>query len=296
MRFARLTTRTTGVLAVIGASLMWAVEPIFAKLAYAGSDYLQTSAVRAVGVTLTALAYVALTNRANLKITGRQFSVLLYIAFVGTLVADLLYLLALERIPVLNAVLIGHMQPISVVLIGYFVLKQDRLTRYDYLGIAVMIAAALLVTTKTLENLTALKFGTSGDLLVALATVAWATTGIAMRKYLTELNAGVITFYRFLIASLVFTAYLSFGPGLRVSNIHQVLIGLSVGLGTILYYEGLKRLKAAQVSALELSTPFFALLLDFLIRGQTVTLLQVIGVLLLFAGVYMLSRKEETYF
>ncbi len=34
---------------------MWAVEPVFAKLAYANSDYLQTSAIRAIVVALVAL-------------------------------------------------------------------------------------------------------------------------------------------------------------------------------------------------------------------------------------------------
>lgn len=112
-----MNTKTTGVAAIIGASLMWAFEPIFAKLAYESSDYLQTSAIRAIGVAVIALIYVVLTNKGNLKVTRKQLSVLVYIALAGTMVADLLYLFALEKIPVINAVLIGHIQPIFVVLI-----------------------------------------------------------------------------------------------------------------------------------------------------------------------------------
>lgn len=41
--------------------------------------------------------------------------------------------------PVMNAVLIGHMQPIFIVLIGFFLLREDRSTRYDYSGIIIMI-------------------------------------------------------------------------------------------------------------------------------------------------------------
>ena len=83
---------------------------------------------------------------------------------------------------------------------------------------------------------------------------------------------------------------------LVLSNIHQVLVGLTVGAGTIPYYEGLKRIKAAQVSALELSTPFFAALLGFLILGEWVTVMQISGTVLLFIGVCFLSKKEEAYF
>lgn len=291
-----MNTKTTGVAAIIGASLMWAFEPIFAKLAYESSDYLQTSAIRAIGVAVTALFYVVLTNKGNLKVTRKQLSVLVYIALAGTMVADLLYLFALEKIPVINAVLIGHMQPIFVVLIGYFLLREDKLTGYDYLGICIMIAAGLLVATKTPENLTARKFGAAGDLLVLLATVAWATTGIAMRKYLRQLNAGVVTFYRFSIASIIFVTYLLLNSTIILSSIYQILVGVTVGVGTILYYEGLKRIKAAQVSALELSTPLFAALLSFLILQEFVTIMQIFGIVLLIVGVYFLSRKEEAYF
>lgn len=275
---------------------MWAVEPVLAKLAYANSDYLQTSAIRAIVVTLVALLYVFFTGRKNLKVTSKQLSKLFYIAIAGTILADLLYFFALTKISVLNAVLLGHMQPIFIILIGFFFLKEDKLTRFDYTGLFIMIIAAVFVTTKTPENLFMMKLGTAGDIYVLLATVAWATTAIVMRKYLRELDAGVITFYRYSIASIIFIVYLSLKSSLVLSNIYQILIGVVVGVGTILYYESMKRIKAAQVSAMELSTPFFAALSGFLILGELVTVMQIAGMALLFVGVCFLSKKEEAYF
>ncbi|MHC4561126.1 MAG: DMT family transporter, partial [Planctomycetota bacterium] len=257
---------------------------VFAKLAYANSDFLQTSAIRAIFVALIALLYVFITGGGSLKVTGKQLSKLLYLAVAGTIFADLLYFFALTKISVLNAVLIGHMQPIFIVLIGIFLLKEDKLTKSDYVGISIMIIAGVLVTTKTLENLSMIKLATVGDIYVLLATVAWATTAIVMRKYLRQLNAGVVTFYRFSIASVVFVVYLSLKSSLVLSNIYQILVGVIVGAGTILYYESLKRIKAAQVSALELSTPFFAALLGYLILGEWVTVMQISGMVLLFVG------------
>ncbi|GAJ09280.1 unnamed protein product, partial [marine sediment metagenome] len=154
-----MDAKKTGILAILGASLMWAVEPVFAKLAYANSDYLQTSAIRAIVVALVALLYVFFTGRRNLKVTSKQFSKLFYIAIAGTIFADLLYFFALKKISVLNAVLLGHMQPIFIILIGFFFLKEDKLTRFDYAGIFIMIIAAVFVTTKTLENLFVIKLG-----------------------------------------------------------------------------------------------------------------------------------------
>jgi drug/metabolite transporter (DMT)-like permease len=291
-----MDTKTKGILAVLGASVMWAVEPITAKLAYTDSDFIETSLVRAIIAALIGFFYVFITNSRKLVVTKKQFSALIYIAIVGTVFADLLYFFSLSKVPVLNAVLIGHMQPIFIVLIGFFLLKEDRLSVSDYLGILTMIFAGIFVTAKTPANLQMLKLGTIGDMYVVLATAAWATTAVVMRKYLRQLNAGTVTFYRFSMGAALLTVYVSLTSSLVISNIYQILVGVVVGTGTILYYEGLKRIKAAQVSALELATPFFAVLFSFLVLGELTTIMQLFGIALLWVGVYLLSKREPMYF
>jgi drug/metabolite transporter (DMT)-like permease len=287
-----VNTKHFGVLTILLASIMWAVEPVLVKLSYQNSDFLHTSAIRAIFAVLTAAVYILITRKSPLKVTSRQLPPLLYIAIVGTLIADLMYYVALTQVPVINAVILGHLQTIFIVVLAFFFLKSDKLTAFDYLGISLLITSAVLVTTRTAENLLTLQFGTLGDLIVLSATVAWATASIVMKKYINAMDAGIITFYRFIVASLFFSVYLGFTASLSIANIYQVLIGIIIGIGTILYYEGLKRLKAAQVSALELSTPFFAAILGFLILNEYITPMQMIGITLLFVGVYFISKKE----
>ncbi len=280
-----------GIMAIMGASIMWAIEPVLAKLSYHNSDFIHTSAVRAFVVASIAIFYMAV-KRASPRVTKNKLGVLIYLGIVGTIFADLLYFFAMTKIPVLNAVLIGHMQPVFIVLIGFLILREEKLTKFDYAGISLMMFSGLMVTTRTFHNLAELKLGSTGDLMVLAATIAWATAAIAVRKYLRDMHSSVITFYRFSIASIFFAFYLSLNSGIIIKNIYQILVGVVVGVGTILYYEGLKRIKAAQVSALELSSPFFASIFAFLILGELLTVMQVTGILLLFLGVYCLSRKE----
>jgi len=288
--------KKTGVLAILAASVMWAVEPIFTKLAARSTDFLQIATTRSIVVTIIALSYVLVTNRGNLRVSKRDLPKVVYLGIMGTVVADLLYVLSLTKIPVINAVLLGHMQPVFIVAIGFFLLREDKVTGFDYLGILCMIVAGLLVTTKTADNFLSLRLGSSGDLLVLVATFVWATTAIVMRKYLRGLNAGVLVFYRFAIGAAVFVVYLSVTSSLVITSIHQVLVGVVVGVGSILYYESLKRIKAAQVSALELSTPFFAAALSYFLLRESLTAMQILGILLLVPGIHFLSRKEEAYF
>lgn len=278
----------------MAASLMWAAEPILARLAYANSDALATSAVRALTVVPLAWMYIFL-SRSRLGATRRQWPAIVYIALVATVLADLVYLYAisLPDYPVVNAVLIGHMQPVFIILIAWFVFREERLCRYDVLGILIMIVSGLLVSTRTWSNLQDMRLGTLGDALVLIATIAWATTTIAARKYLRDLPAGVLSLYRYGIAAIVLPLAVFVREGFPAVNRYQVFVGLVVGIGTILYYEGLKRLKAAQVSALELTTPFFAAVLAFMTLRETVTILQGVGMILLAGGVCCLASKEE---
>lgn len=285
--------KNLGVLAVLGASIMWAIEPIFAKLSYQTTDFLNTFATRTIFCLAIISIYVFFTNKKKFAVKREYLPKLIYVSLVATLFADLMYIYALTKVPVINAVLIGHMQPIFIILIGFFVLKQDKITKFDYYGILFMILAGVLVITKTLENLLMLKFGTIGDLYVLFATIAWATTAIVARKYLKELHAGLIAFYRFLFAGIIFIIYMIAFKGIEITSIYQVLIGIVIGIGTILYYEGIRLIKAAQVSALELSTPFFAAILGYSILGEYITLVQFIGILFLIKGIYFLSKKEN---
>ena len=334
-----MTTKQKGVLAVLGASCMWAIEPICAKLAYRNSGFLETSAFRALGATLIALVYALATNGGSLAMRRKEWPAILYLAIAGTVCADLLYYYALTSVPVINAVLIAHMQPLFIVLIGFLVLKEDRLFRSDYIGIAILIVSGTLVATRTLDNLLHVRLGTKGDLMVLGATAAWASTAIVMRKYLRHLNAGIITFYRFLIAGIVLSVFATWqaidpaqigapeslqagaqalsqtgaqalsqagalvsSPGSTDAsswgtwpfpNPYQLIAGLVVGVGTLLYYEAMKRIKAAQVSALELSAPFFAAGLAYLTLGERATPMQITGILLLIVGIHFISRKDH---
>ncbi|MEO0127467.1 MAG: DMT family transporter [candidate division WOR-3 bacterium] len=147
------SNKTIGILAVLGASVMWALEPIFAKLSFQATDVLNTFATRVLFCLMIITVYAFLKNPRDLKVKTSDFNWLIYLSIVATLFADFLYTYAFTKVMVINAVLIGHTQPIFIVILGYFFLKSDRLTKFDYLGIIFMIFAGIFVSTKTIDNL-----------------------------------------------------------------------------------------------------------------------------------------------
>jgi drug/metabolite transporter (DMT)-like permease len=286
--------KTIGIIAILLASIMWAIEPIFVKLSYENSDFIQTNTIRAIFALFISLIYILIKKRSkDLKISRKDVAPMIYIALVATLFADFMYVYSLSLVPVVNAVIIGHLQPIFIVIFGFFILKSDKLTYFDYIGIILLILSGIFVTTRNLDNLLSFRIGTFGDLFVLSATIAWATTAIATRKYVRHLNTGVLTFYRFSIASIVLSIFLLVNNRFFIANYYQVAVGIIIGVGTILYYESLKRIKAAQTSALELSTPIFATILAYFMLSELPTLMQFVGVFLLLIGLFFISKREE---
>jgi drug/metabolite transporter (DMT)-like permease len=141
--------------------------------------------------------YGGITNKANFEIDRRQLSTLVYVAVVANILGDIAYFFALTQVLVTNAVVIGYVQPIFIAMMGFLVLREEKLSRFDQFGIAAMVTAGLLIVAQSLGNLLALRLGTYGDLVVLSARVAWSTTTIVVRKYLRQLNAGVITLLSF---------------------------------------------------------------------------------------------------
>jgi drug/metabolite transporter (DMT)-like permease len=286
--------KTIGIIAILLASIMWAIEPVFVKLSYENSDFIQTNTIRAIFALLIAFIYILLKRKTNdIKISKKDIPPIVYIAIVATLFADFMYVYSLSQVPVVNAVIIGHLQPIFIVIFGIFILKTDKLTYFDYLGIVLLIVSGVLVSSRTFENLLSLRLGTIGDLFVLSATIAWATTAIVTRKYVRHINTGILTFYRFSLASVVLSLFLILNNRFFIANYYQVAVGVIIGIGTILYYESLKRIKAAQTSALELSTPVFATILAYFLLSEVPTSMQFIGVGLLLLGLFFISRREE---
>ncbi|MEM2918068.1 MAG: DMT family transporter [Candidatus Altiarchaeota archaeon] len=288
-----MNKKTKGILFVFLASLMWAFQAILTELSYKeNASFLSTTFIAFVFIFLTSFIY-SLLKRKNFYITKTNAKAIFYISITGAVLADLLYNFALFITHPLNVVLIGHTQPVFIILMSYIFLKEEKMSFFDYIGGALMLLSAFLVSSKTIENLMNMKFGTLGEVAVLIATILWASDSIVAKRYLQNLDSSIIVFYRYLIAMVIFLAYMLPFSYLRIDSIYQPIIGISVAIGAILFYEGLKILKAAQVGFIELCAPFSTAILAWIFLNEKITELQILGLIFLAVGVYFISKSER---
>jgi drug/metabolite transporter (DMT)-like permease len=277
-----------GIFFGISAGGIWAVEAVLGKLLVESITFVQVAGVEVFFATLTALGY-SLLKREEVKMSRKSWGHLILVGGIGTVFAPLIYFFGLTHTFAINASLIAHLQPLFVSIFGRYFLR-EKLHKEDVLASILIITAAVLITSRTFDNLIKFEIGNFGDLMVLLATVSWAIVAIP-GKLLTQIaSSGIIVRYRFLLASILFIPILILVNQFKITSIYQVLLGVLVGFGYILYYEGLKRLTTNQVALSELSSPFFAFILAWYFLGEIITVNQIIGVVLLFMGLYFLSR------
>ncbi len=284
-----MNQKMLGIVFGISAGAIWALETIIGKLLFSSLTFIQVTASEIFFATIVTFAYT-FVKREEIKIDRENILYLLIVGVVGTVIAPLLYFFGLSQTFAVNATLIAHMQPFFIAVLGYFFLK-EHLSKNDLMAGIIIIFAAVLITSRTVENLTSLKIGNFGDLMVFFAMCCWAIVAIP-GKYLTKkVSSTVIVSFRFLIASIVILPiFLNFNQ-LVITSIYQVLLGVLVGVGYIFYYESMKRLKTSQVAFTELSAPFFITIFAWPLFGEIVTTLQILGILLLMSGLYILIKK-----
>ena len=283
--------KKTGVILILIAGFFWALETIFVRLSLKNSTPAETATIAVMAASVVALSYIFLTKK-KIRFNKPEFYGLLYNGIIGISLAMLLYYASLSKTSILNAVLIAHAQPIFIIILAYIFLR-EKMSKFDWFGGIIILISAIFVTSRSWDNLISLKFGNIGDLLAVIVTLLWASAAVVAKKYLMKLDSSVIAFYRFFFGFIPLGVYLLFINEFSINSAYQIILGVVIGLGTIFYYEGLKRIKTAQVGFLELSSPLYASIFAFFLFGEAVTSLQLLGIALLFIGVYLLSKKEN---
>jgi len=283
--------KVLGILFGVAAGAAWAIETVLGKIMLSSLSFIQVTASEVFFAAVTAFAYTLLSGK-SVRIKGARLSDILSVGLIGTVFAPLAYFLGLTQTFAVNAALIAHLQPLFVSILGFLFLE-EKMHKHDVVGGILIGIAVFLITGRTVDNIVNLKLGNLGDFVVLLATLGWASVAIPGKRLTRHLSSVVIVSYRFLVASIVFLPLLLFLNQLVIKSIYQVIIGVTVGLGYIFYYEGLKRIKAAQVAITELSSPFFAVILAWILLGEYTTIIQNVGAILLVTGLMILSQEKS---
>lgn len=244
----------------------------------------------AIGLAVAGTLWCLLVPGHTMKVAPKNYPGILAVALTTSFAALYLWFEGFRRTSTVTATFLGHTQIVFIALLGAWRLG-ERMKKGEMAGAGLMILSALLVSSRYLEDLWAMRFGNTGDLMVMGATVLWAYGAVVSKQLMDRMKGAEILAWRGLISSVAAVAVAHFMFGTWVYD-HPFLLLYSglVGVGFLGYYLALERLQANEVATWEIATPFATMVLAYVFIGEEPTALQLLGGGVLGAGMWLFTR------
>lgn len=233
----------------------------------------------------------------------RDWLSFLAVALFGGVIGTMSITKALFYVDFVNlsiVVLIQKLQPVFAIALAALILKETPGRRFY--GWAVLAVAGAYLMTFGMH----LPVMGDGDktvvaaLFALMAAAGFGSSTVFGKRALRNISFALGTYVRFLLTALLMLA-VALGTG-DIAAVDQVsdaqviilvLIVFTTGTpGIFLYYYGLKRITASVATICELAFPLTAVLLEYLVRGNTLGPLQWMGVGILFVSIVQVSKMR----
>lgn len=214
----------------------------------------------------------------------------------GTIaIVKALFLVNFQKLSVV--ILMQKLQPIFAVGLAAIILKEKINKRFVLFGALAIIASYVMTFGLNTPSVAAGTNTLYASLLGLFAAFCFGSSTVFSKMALTNIDFKTATFYRYGITSLIMfficlsTGHLTDFDTLTSSNwIVLLIIALTTGSGAImLFYYGLKKVKAIVSTVCELLFPITALVLDYFINDLSLQPIQWIAIVVLVFSIIMLN-------
>lgn len=281
-----------GVLAVVGASCLYGVLPIFSKAILNEGMNSNALVLNRFLFTMIFSFLILKLLHIDMHVTRRQLIELILAALIGYGLTASLLTLAYSLIPVGLATMFHFTNPLFVTL-AMIVIFKEKATLFK--GLSMIFAIAGLILMADFSSLAPL-----GVLLAVLSGITYASYVIANKKCtFATLNNFVIVFYVGLVNSIFFAIRNAFThdlvlPPTPKAWLCMVILALFCTIGALfLLTYGIRVLGASTASVLNMLEPVVSLIAGIIVYHEAVSFKSLLGcVFIVISGIVVVMDKK----
>ncbi len=296
-----------GYLLYLGAATLWAVNGTVSKVVLQEvGDPLRVSQFRGTATALVLIVWVAATNRNAFRITVKEALMLAAYGIIGVAMCQWFYFESISRIPITVSLLIEFMAPIFVVLFVRFVWHQPVRSTV-WIGLALAIAGLALVQ-EVWNGVTLNKVG----LFFAMGSMSCLIVMYLIGDKASQRRDPIsLLMWAFTFSALFFGIMRSWGsfPWSSLSAtvtpfegshfqypiwpffMYMVLFGTVAPY--ILVINSIRHIGGAGASIMGITEPPIAAVVAWIVLGEALSLIQILGGIVILAGVYIAENARE---
>ena len=296
-------TRVVPSAAIICAALLWSVDGLLRQDLYSLSSLVIVALEHIIG----ALIFLPFLFRSASKIKRldrRGWISIFWVSICGGLLGTYFYTKALGYVNYIDlsvVVLIQKLQPLFAISLASIILKEKLSKRFIFFA-SIAILGGYLTTFGNKPFLLLDNKSIIASLLALLASFCWGSSTVLGKDALKQIPFELVTCIRLIVtgtvALIIITLSGNFSDtySLSFENYKTIIIIVftSGSIALSIYYYGLQNLAASHTTIYELVWPLSAVLIDWLIRGKTLSLAQMIGAIILVSSITILTKENSS--
>ncbi len=283
------------------AVLIWAINFSFIKIALREFSPLGFNGIRLVFASLM-LLFILFVSKEGLFLPKSYFWRLFLLGIIGNTIFQLLFIHGLNWTTASNTSIVMAMTPVFVALLSSLV-KQERIHWAAWGGIFISLIGFYFVITKQAGTFQYSWQSMRGDLMIFAGNLCWAIYTVYSRPLLEKISPLKLTTITMAIGAVFFLPF-CMGDIFRLrpaeisfqawaSLLYSALFALV--LSYVIWYASVKRVGNSKTAIFGNITPIFTVLFAYIFLAERLTLFQIGGALIIFAGVY-LTRSGYRFF
>lgn len=241
------------------------------------------------------------------RLNWMDWFAVLFIAWGGSAVASILFTAGFQTGNANVVLIMQKLQPVFAVLFASVVLQERMRRGYWVIFIIALLGAYMLTFGFHIPNLNNGAGRLKGALDALGAAALWGGSTVMGRRLVTKVSFATVTSLRFLVALpllfvIVAVGHTHWGAMAHAMVLWQVWLNLLFQvlvpslLSLLIYYYGLRGVRASLATVAELAFPAVGLLLNGIFLHQYISLGQWVGFAVVWLAVLQLSRtpRNET--
>jgi drug/metabolite transporter (DMT)-like permease len=205
-------------------------------------------------------------------------------------ISILLFFLALQKIPVANAIFLAFTAPAFSILFAWIFLK-EKIEKKTILSLVFVLAGVTLIA-----DFRKFSFDSSmlGNLFALGSGMTYALMGIFAKPLTKKASSYYIVFWQYLVIAVMFSfSLLTVDFNLVFANVWKLLaLGIvCTAVAVVLFMKGVKRVKAQEIFLIISFEPIFSSLFAFLFLKEVPSFSLGVGAVLIMIGIYITSKN-----
>lgn len=283
-------------------AVMWGGTSVAGKLALTSIPPFTAVGIRSVLALIVLI--LLLKRQEGFSLPARcDWPMFMILGLTGVFGTNALLFSGLKYSTATNASLILSCSPIVITILSVFILK-ERIVFGQVFGILISFLGVLIVVSKgSLALLMSLDFNV-GDILLLGNPISWGFYSVLMKKLLDRYSPLAIGTYSNLVGVIFFPPFIIYELATAQAEIHLTAVSfgaiayvglLASSVGTLWWNKGIKQVGASRASIFMNGVPISAMLLSVVVLGERIGLPQILGAVMVLAGVYFNSLRGRSH-